>query len=361
VILHDPHTAGLVPRLVGRGARAVWRCHIGTDTRTVEGDRAWTFLEPYLTQAHAFVFSRFAYLPDMLYHGRCLIVAPAIDPFSPKNQEMNGSTVRGILMHLGVLAGAANGSRSFTRRDGTTALVERRAEILRDGDPPQADLPLVIQLSRWDRLKDPVGVMHGFARAIETHGADHAQLVLAGPDVGAMDDDPEGREVFEQVVTHWRALPDGERRRVQVVTLPMDDLEENAAMVNALQRHASIIVQKSLREGFGLTVTEAMWKARPLIASAVGGIRDQVQHGVSGLLLKNPDDLDAFAGSITQLLANRGFAERLGRNARMRVTQNYLGLDILGHFDDLIERLDQDPRGGPDASPNGSMSRLTRV
>jgi len=349
VILHDPQTAGMIPALVDHGARVVWRCHIGTDERTVEGDRAWSFLEPYLTQAHAFVFSRFAYLPDILYHGRCLIVAPSIDPFSPKNQAMNETTTRGILVHLGLVRGVhPNGSRSFTRRDGTTALVERRAEVLRAGEPPHVDAPLVVQVSRWDRLKDPVGVLQGFVRATGSNGASNAQLVLAGPAVQAVTDDPEGLEVFEQVVACWRGLPDGQRGRVNLVTLPMDDLEENAAMVNALQRHASIIVQKSLREGFGLTVTEAMWKARPLIASAVGGIRDQVQHGVSGLLLKNPQDIAAFAGSITQLLANRGFAERLGRNARLRVTQNYLGLDILGQFDDLIERLDQDPRGGTD-------------
>jgi trehalose synthase len=351
-ILHDPQTAGLAPALVRRGARVVWRCHIGRDERSAEADRAWTFLEPYLTRAHAFVFSRFAFLPDMLYHGRCLIVAPSIDPFSPKNQAMDTATVRGILVRLGLVCGVQpNGSRSFTRRDGTTALVERRAEILREGDPPHVDIPLVVQVSRWDRLKDPAGVLRGFARAIESHGADGARLVLAGPALQATPDDPEGCEVFDEIVACWRALPDEERRRVQVATLPMDDLEENAAMVNALQRHASIIVQKSLREGFGLTVTEAMWKARPLIASAVGGIRDQVQHGVSGLLLKDPRDIDAFAGSITQLLANRGFAERLGRNARLRVTQNYLGLDILGQFDDLIERLDRDPRGGTESSP----------
>lgn len=345
-ILHDPQTAGLIPALVRGGARVVWRCHIGTDARTTEGDRAWAFLETYLTQAHAFVFSRFAYLPDILYPGRCLIVAPAIDPFSPKNQEMNDTNVRGILGRIGLLSGVrANGSRSFTRRDGTTALVERRAEILRESDALHAETPVVTQVSRWDRLKDPVGVLQGFVRAVETGGADHAHLVLAGPAVRAVTDDPEGLVVFDEVVARWRALPSEQRRRVQLVTLPMDDLEENAAMVNSLQRHASIVVQKSLREGFGLTVTEAMWKAKPLIASAVGGIRDQVQHGVSGLLLKDPQDAEAFAGSITLLLANPGFAQRLGRNARLRVTQNYLGLDILGQFDDLIERLEQDPRG----------------
>jgi trehalose synthase len=130
----------------------------------------------------------------------------------------------------------------------------------------------------------------------------------------------------------------------------MDDLQENAAMVNALQRHAAVVVQKSLREGFGLTVTEAMWKGRPVVASAVGGIRDQIEHGVSGLLLKHPDDLDAFAGAIVQLLHNQGFAERLGRNAKRRVSQNYLGLNILAHYEDLVERLEHDIQESPSGS-----------
>jgi trehalose synthase len=166
--------------------------------------------------------------------------------------------------------------------------------------------------------------------------------MLVGPSVSAVSDDPEGAEVFAEVVEAWKALAADTRKRVHLVNLPMDDLEENAAMVNALQRHATVVVQKSVREGFGLTVTEAMWKARPVIASAVGGIRDQIEHGVSGLLLKNPLDLDAFAGSLRQVLRNQGFAERLGSNARTRVVQNYLGLSIVTHFDDLIERLEHD-------------------
>jgi trehalose synthase len=347
VILHDPQTAGLIPHLARRGIPVIWRCHIGTDERTVEGDRAWAFLEPYLKHASAFIFSRFSYLPDVLYHGRCLVVAPSIDPFSPKNQEMAIPTVKGILAQLGLVTGiATNGARGFTRHDGTTSLVERRAEVIREGAPPSIDTPLVVQVSRWDRLKDPVGVLGGFVRSMKTSGADHAVLMLVGPCVKAVADDPEGLEVYEEVVARWKQLDAAHRARVHLVTLPMNDLEENAAMVNALQRHASIVIQKSLREGFGLTVTEAMWKSRPVIASAVGGIRDQIEHGVSGLLLKNPSDLDSFAGAITQLLANRGFAERLGRNAKRRVTHNYLGLRILAQYDDLIERLEHDPHGG---------------
>ncbi len=343
VILHDPQTAGLVPHLVRRGVAVIWRCHIGIDEPTVESERAWAFLEPYLTKAHAFIFSRFSYLPDFLYHGRCLIVPPAIDPFSPKNQEMDDATIRSVLHHLGIVNGTpGNGTPSFLRSNGTRGMIDRRAEIVREGGPPSLDTPLVVQVSRWDRLKDPVGVLNGFVRAMGHSGADGAHLMLVGPNVEAVTDDPEGLEVFKESHAAWKKLKSVHRRRVHLVNLPMDDLQENAAMVNALQRHAAIVVQKSLREGFGLTVTEAMWKSRPVIASAVGGIRDQIEHGVSGLLLRNPRDLDAFAGAVTQILGNGGFAGRLGRNARKRVSQNYLGLSIVAQLDDLVERVDHE-------------------
>lgn len=344
-ILHDPQTAGLVPHLVRHGAGVVWRCHIGNDSPNGEDGLGWAFLADHLTKANAFIFSRFSYLPDALYHGRCMVVAPSIDPFSPKNQELGEGQIRSILTHLGIVGGDVDpGARRFTRADGSSASVERRAEVIRDGEPPSLDTPLVVQVSRWDRLKDPVGVLEGFVRAVHGPGIDGAHLVLAGPNVAGVTDDPEGADVHAEVVSRWRALPEADRKRVSLVTLPMDDLEENAAMVNALQRHAAVVVQKSLREGFGLTVTEAMWKARPVIASAVGGILDQIEHGVSGLLLKDPRDLDAYAGALSQILSNPGLGRRLGANARRRAEQNYLGLRLLSEYDDLLERIENDPR-----------------
>jgi trehalose synthase len=167
-----------------------------------------------------------------------------------------------------------------------------------------------------------------------------ADLVLAGPGGDSVADDPEGLEVFESVLAHWKKLPEEHRKRVHLANLPTADLQENAAIVNALQRHAAVVVQKSLREGFGLTVTEAMWKARPLIASAVGGIQDQIEHGVSGLLLRDPTDIDSFAALLGQVLNDPALAERLGREARARVTRDFLGLRSLMQFAELIGRVD---------------------
>jgi trehalose synthase len=152
--------------------------------------------------------------------------------------------------------------------------------------PLPMDARLVVQVSRWDRLKDPLGVMDGFANHVA--GRTDAHLVLAGPATAGVSDDPEGAEVLQECVAAWSRLPAETRARVHLACLPMDDVEENAAIVNALQRSAVVGVQKSLAEGFGLTVAEAMWKGRPVVASRVGAIQDQVTDGVSGLLLDDP-------------------------------------------------------------------------
>jgi trehalose synthase len=213
-------------------------------------------------------------------------------------------------------------------------------DVIRLGRAPAWDTPLVVQVSRWDPLKDPIGVMRGFASLVDGQAPAGAELVLAGPDVRAISDDPEGAEVFDAVVAEWRALPHAIRNRVHLASLPTDDVDENAAIVNALQRHAAVVVQKSLEEGFGLTVTEAMWKARPVVASAVGGIQDQIEDGVHGLLLHDPSDLSSFATSLRRVLEDTALAERLGSAARERVREQFLGVRHLLEYARLIARLD---------------------
>lgn len=340
VILHDPQTAGLAPSLSRAGAEVIWRCHIGDDRRTDQAQIGWDFLAPYLPSARAFVFSRAAYVPEVCDHGRSVIVPPSIDPFSPKNVDLDAATVRAVLTHTGLVAGRDGVAPRITLDGGRARAIERKTDVVRDGPPPPPDAPLVVQVSRWDRLKDPVGVLEAFARIDPDGLPQGAHLVLAGPSVAGVADDPEGAQVHDDVIARWRALPAGARARIHLATLPMDDLEENAAIVNALQRHAAVVVQKSLREGFGLTVTEAMWKSRPVLASAVGGIQDQIEHGVSGLLVQDPEDLDAFAAELRRLLADRPLGERLGQGARRRAVDLFLGIRSLSQYAALIERLD---------------------
>jgi len=144
--------------------------------------------------------------------------------------------------------------------------------------------------------------------------------------------------VLDQVASQARRLPDAVRERVHLFSLPMNDLQENAAIVNALQRRADVVVQKSLAEGFGLTVAEAMWKTRPVVASAVGGIVDQIAHREHGLLLDDPHDLAAFGAAVESLLRDPAEAARLGRNARERATRELLGDTHLLHYADLLAK-----------------------
>ncbi|HEX5189216.1 MAG TPA: glycosyltransferase [Streptosporangiaceae bacterium] len=322
VLLHDPQTAGLAEPLARAGALVAWRCHIGVDWQNEVTAGAWNVLRRYLAHADGFVFSRREYVPAWIPGEKVTIIPPSIDPFSPKNQHLGDETVQGILARIGVLGGTApGGPAAFIGRDGSEESVTRPAEITAE-ELPGPDDQLVIQVSRWDQLKDMAGVMRGFADYVATAGP--GVLLLVGPAVAGVADDPEGAAVFAHCLLQWRALPALVRARVMLVTLPLDDADENAAMVNALQRHASVIVQKSLAEGFGLTVAEGMWKGRPVVGSAVGGIIDQIPAG-AGVLLADPRDLAAFGSQVRWLLDEPGTAAAMGAAAEAFISENYVG------------------------------------
>jgi len=342
VLLHDPQTAGLAPLLQRAGAHVIWRCHIGTDESNEQVEYGWNFLAPYLKDIPNFVFSREAYVPDSCDHGKATIIQPSIDAFSPKNCDLDTATVRTVLVHTGLVEGPPPDppQHSFLREDGSPGRVERRADIVRLGRAPTWETPLVVQISRWDPLKDPIGVLRGFARLCDRATTSKVHLILAGPNVTGVADDPEGGEVFATVLAAWRSLPHATRDRIHLASLPTNDVAENAVIVNALQRHATVVVQKSLREGFGLTVTEAMWKARPVVASAIGGIRDQIEDRESGYLLTDPTDLDAFADTVREVLMNHRDAARVGHAARERVRERFLGVRHLLQYANLLERLE---------------------
>jgi trehalose synthase len=336
VIVHDPQPAGLVPILRETGATVIWRCHIGTDTPNALVSSAWDFLRPYVDLAAAFVFSRSAYIWDGLDPDRVEIIPPSIDAFSAKNQSLGPKQVGFVLAAAGLVRGGPAGPPTFLREDGTRGEVRHVTTFHDGGAPPPVPAPLVVQVSRWDRLKDPVGVIRGFAERVGPGGDAH--LVVAGPAVEAVSDDPEGAQVLEECRLAWESLAPGMREHVHLACLPMADMEENAAIVNALQRRASVVVQKSLAEGFGLTVTEAMWKSRPVVATRVGGIQDQIQDGETGVLVP-PEDLSAYADAVLSLLLDGPRAEAIGAAARMRVRNHYLGPRHLIQYLDLFERL----------------------
>jgi trehalose synthase len=322
VLLHDPQTAGLAAPLAQAGARVVWRCHIGVAWENDATRAGWEFLRPHLAAAEAYVFSRREYVPSWIPAEKVWVIPPSIDPFSPKNQDLDAGTVQAILATLGVLDSAAPAVPArFVRRDGDVDTVTQPAVIVGDGRPSPGD-PVLMQVSRWDGLKDMAGVMRGFADHVAPAGQGY--LMLVGPSVKDVSDDPEGAAVYADCLLQWRDLSPAVRARILLVTLPLDDIDQNAAMVNALQRHATVIVQKSLAEGFGLTVSEGMWKGRPVIGSAVGGIIDQIADG-TGILLRDPADLRAFGSAARLLLDDRDQAAWMGKAAHAYVQEQYLG------------------------------------
>lgn len=335
VYLHDPQPAGMVRPLCERGLRVVWRCHVGVDHPNELARGAWDFLRPFVEPAEAYVFSRREYVWDGLDREKVWLMPPVIDPFSSKNQELEPKVVTAILKEIGLCHDGLRGSPVFERSDGTPGRVDRQATILQDEELPD-DAKAAIQVSRWDRLKDPLGLL----RMLERHLADSdAHLVLAGPDTGGVSDDPEGAAVYEEVAEAWRRLPAEVRRRAHLVSLPMHDVEENGAMVNAIQRRADVVLQKSIAEGFGLTVAEAMWKRRPVVGSCVGGIQDQIVDGETGCLVADPHDLAGFASAIEQILADPERARAMGEAGRQRVIDNYLAIHRLREYVDQLGAL----------------------
>ena len=267
VLLHDPQPAYMITELRPRAKHWVWRCHIDVSRPNLQ---VWRFLREVVSQYDASVFSMSQFAQN-LPHPQYLI-RPSIDPLSEKNRELTPKEIQAVLDRLGI----------------------------------ERDKPLVLQVSRFDSFKDPVGVIQAF-RMVRRHAP--CKLVLAG---GEATDDPEGPRIFAEVQEAAKGEPD-----IQILLLPADAHLE----VNALQRAADVIVQKSTREGFGLTVTEAMWKGKAVIGGAVGGIVLQLQDYNTGFRVYSPEGC---AFRIRYLLHRPDMAKRMGQLAREFVRNHFL-------------------------------------
>lgn len=267
VFVHDPQPAGLIEARRADRGRWLWRCHI--DLSAPQAD-VWQFLVDYVSRYDAAVFSapQFAANLDLPQ----AMITPSIDPLSDKNRELTESEIDQVFERLQV----------------------------------PRDKPIITQVSRFDRLKDPVGVIAAFRLARKYNDC---RLVLAG---GGATDDPEGAAVLAAVHEAADGDPD-----IHVLELPPTANVE----INAIQRGSTVILQKSLKEGFGLTVSEALWKGKPVIAGAVGGIPLQVTHRYSGILTHT---IEGAGFWIKQLLNAPDFARRLGENGREHVRTNFL-------------------------------------
>jgi len=354
VVLHDPQTAAMSVPLERAGATVIWRCHIGIDHDNEYSRNAWRRLRPRLAGVRRFVFSRYALLPEWLGGAETSILTPAIDPRSTKNLPMSYGAARAIVQHLGLAAGVPAAAPRYARTDGSVARLAAGPTVVdSDGPPDWGRDPVVVSLARWDRIKDPLGILDGFvARVVPVTSA---HLLLAGPDPGQVADDPEAEAVLAGVRDRWRRLPPPARARVHLACLPLTPPEENDAMVNAIQRQAAVVVKKSLQEGFGLGVTEAMWKARPVVASAVGGHLEQVQHRHNGLLVEDPGDVGAFGDAIVELLRDPPLADRLGLAARERVRALFLNDRHFVRWVDVFASALEQPAGATSTGPAAEM------
>ncbi|GAB3950510.1 glycosyltransferase [Micromonospora vulcania] len=319
VILHDHQTAGLVATLADQVASVHWRCHIGVDEPTPASDRGWDFLAPMLNAAETLIFSVEAHVPARLRDRDIQVLPPFISPFDAKNCDLTVEAIDACLAHCGLSPESAGGRAPAVLDTGAGPVRLRSApSVLSDG-PRRLGDPLITQVSRWDRLKDMAGVL----TAVTAH-VPRGHLALVGPDPAAIADDVEQEFWYADCVERWRGLPAAQRRRVSLISLSMTDPTENALLVNAIQRASDVVVQKSLAEGFGLTVAEAMWKSRLVIGSAVGGIRAQITDGVDGFLLPDPSDLRWLGQIITAALAGEVDRQEIGRRAHQRVRSDFL-------------------------------------
>jgi trehalose synthase len=267
IVVHDPQPAGLIDAKAATRARWLWRCHIDISRPQ---PRAWEFLKPYVSRYDAAVFS----MPDFAQRLPVpqYLVPPSIDPLSEKNRELDSGEIGRVLDKYGI--------------DGTR--------------------PVLTQISRFDRLKDPLGVIEAY-RMVKRRA--DCQLVLAG---GGATDDPESEEVLGEVQEKAAGDPD-----IHLLALPpFSDFE-----INALVRGSTIVFQKSIREGFGLTVSEALWKRKPVIGGAVGGIKIQIINGVTGFLVHSPEGA---AHRALQLLNDHELRTAMGENGYRHVKQNFL-------------------------------------
>lgn len=264
IFIHDPQPIALVKKRYNN--KWIWRCHIDVSEPQAQ---VWKFLESFIVEYDATVFSSPAFSQKLPI--RQFLISPSIDPLSDKNKELTQETIAAVLEKYGLVP----------------------------------NKPIITQISRFDRLKDPQGVMKSY-RLVKKYI--DCQLILAG---GTAADDPEGVEVYEEVKEMAKNDPD-----IHILLLPHNDTE-----VNALQRASTVIVQKSLKEGFGLTVAEGLWKGKPVVASNVGGIPLQIKHKYSGLLCHS---VEGAAFAIKQLLNSPEYAKKLGANGREHVRNNFL-------------------------------------
>jgi trehalose synthase len=349
LVVHDPQPLGAGALLRERlDLLAIWRCHIGLDEHLPETTAAWRFLRPYAVHYDRAVFSAPEYIPGYLT-GRARVIHPAIDPLSHKNRFLSIHKIVGILCNAGLIEAQGPALTAPFRETALRLQPDGEwAEATRPSDIGLLFRPIVTQVSRWDRLKGWAPLLRGFAllkqRLQEQNELDDrhrgtieaTRLVLAGPDPTSVQDDPEAVEVLDEIRSLYLSNGEELQRDIAIVSLPMASRKENALMVNALQRCSSIVVQNSLREGFGLTATEAMWKAAAVLGSHAVGLRQQIRDGLDGRLVGRADDPEEVARVLEEMLGDEHARDDWGRTAQHRAHHDFLIFSQLRRWLELL-------------------------
>jgi trehalose synthase len=337
IVVHDPQPAG-VGALLRRELDivALWRCHIGLDQIVPQTEDAWEFLRPHLESYDCSVFTAAEYVPSFM-RGNVALITPAIDPLTDKNRPLSAHALTGILCNSGLMLEHNPVVRP--------AFAARPGRLRSDGafgapvEPDEIGLlfrPTVTQISRWDRLKGWKPLLDGFVKlkrerdrvpglsALQQRRLGLVRLVLAGPEPASVADDPEAKEVLDELRRAYCELRSEIASDVVILSLPMASIVENALMVNALQNCSSIVVQNSLQEGFGLTVTEAMWKRIPVLGAPACGIRQQIRDDIDGRLHHDALDPEAIASALLFMLGKPKKRAAWGRSGQRRVYDEFL-------------------------------------
>lgn len=336
VILHDPPTAGLARAFRLAGAAVVWRCHLGSGRSGEESEHAWAFLDRYLEDVDLVVVSREEYRPPFVEPERCAVVAPSINPDSPKNRVLDLDESWSVARLAGIFDGEPPFEAiPFLHEDGRHDAIRRLPSLAGAGLPVPLGVRTIVQVSRWDRLKGAKELIEVFATNLDALPED-AHLLVVGPDPDPQREE-EASRVLGEVLDRWDLLPDSVAGRVHIAAVPTHDREVNATVVNAVQRVADVVTQRSLVEAFGLPVAEAMWKKAPVVASAVGGIQEQIADGVDGVLV-DPEDPRAWAEAASDLLRFPERAREMGLAAHESVRREFLPDRHLCDLVDVIAR-----------------------
>ena len=338
VIIHDPQPMGMAKIIREKypDIKMIWRCHIGLDDENEQTRAAWEFLSKYFRYFDHSVFSAPEYIPKNMT-GHVSILYPSIDPLSAKSKDLTFHRLTGILANADLMP-------AF-HPTATLPFVDVARRLQPDGSfatprkPEEIGLifrPIITQVSRWDRLKGFFPLIEGFTlmkkKADEfSRQQTHikrpivmSRLVLAGPDPEFVKDDPEGLQVLNELIDFYCNLPKDIQGDIALLVLPMQSREENALIVNAIQRCSTLVVQNSLEEGFGLTATEAMWKAKPLMVSNACGLRQQVRDQIDGRIVHDPENPEEIARVLTEMLENPDQRDVWASNAQRRVIDNFL-------------------------------------